>query len=108
MAKTKSRTTGLPVPAKRDPDARKYRSRSEREAEQNRLVLIASGIIGGVIVLILVGALLIEGVILPNQPVASVNGQTISTQDFQRRVTFERWETGQQLIQVINTYGQSF
>ena len=84
MAKSKSKTTGLPAPARRDPNARKYRSRSERDAYHNRLALMASGILGAVIILILVVALVIEGVIVPNQPVASVNGQTISTTAFQK------------------------
>src|SRR5438270_1941720 len=106
MAKTKGKTTGLPVPAKRDPNARKYRSRSERNAYNNRLALIASGVLGAVIILILAGALVIEGVIVPNQPVASVNGQTISTTAFQKRVVFERWQAGQVLGAMLNQYGQ--
>ncbi len=106
MAKTKSKTTGLPVPAKRDPNARKYRSRSERNAYNNRLALIASGGLGAVIILILVSALIIEGVILPNKAVASVNGQTISTTAFQKRVVYERWQAGQVLGAMLNQYGQ--
>lgn len=106
MAKSKSKTTGLPVPAKRDPNARKYRSRSERDAYNTRLALIASGVLGAVIILILVVALVIEGVILPNQPVANVNGQTISTTAFQKRVVFERWQGGQVLAVMLNQYGQ--
>jgi hypothetical protein len=108
MAKSRSRTTAIPTPAQRSADARKYRSRSQREAEANRLVLIVAGVIGGVILLILAGALLIEGVINPNTPVASVNGQNISMKDFQRRVIFERWRTGTFLASVVNQYASQF
>jgi parvulin-like peptidyl-prolyl isomerase len=102
MAKTKSRTTAIPARSIRD--GRKYRSRSEREAQGNRIVLIAAGILGLVIVLILGGALLIEYVITPNQPVAEVAGQGISTRDFQQRVSFERWRLGNFLLAQIGQY----
>src|SRR5258706_3393860 len=72
MAKTKSRTTALP--ARNVRDGRKYRSRSEREAQSNRIILMVAGILALVIVLILGGALAIEYVITPNQPVAVFGG----------------------------------
>ncbi len=102
MAKTKSRTTALP--ARNVRDGRKYRSRSEREAQSNRIILMVAGILALVIVLILGGALAIEYVITPNQPVAVVGGQGISTQDFQQRVKFERWRLGNFLLAQIGQY----
>ncbi|HLY29067.1 MAG TPA: peptidylprolyl isomerase [Aggregatilineales bacterium] len=96
MAKTKSKTTAS-APATRSPRTRKYRSRSEREAQVNRYVVITAAAIAVVIILVLGGAVLYEGVLVPLQPVASVAGQGISTRDFQRRVTLERWRTGTQL-----------
>ena len=102
MAKTKSRTTALP--ARNVRDGRKYHSRSEREAQTNRIVLIVAGILGLIIVLIIGGAFLIEFVITPNQPVAVVDGQGISTQDFQLRVKFERWRLGNFLVQQVGQY----
>lgn len=74
----------------------------------NRLVLIVTGVIAAVIILILAGAFLIEGVIQPNQAVASVNGQNISTRDFQKRVVFDRWRTGTLLASVYNQFGPQY
>ncbi len=74
----------------------------------NRLVLIVTGVIAAVIILILAGAFLIEGVIQPNQAVANVNGQNISTRDFQKRVVFDRWRTGTLLASVYNQFGPQY
>lgn len=104
MSLNKNRTTGTPKASKYSSSGRKFKPRSQREAEVNRLVLIISGVIGGVIALILGVALLVDGVITPNQPVATVNGQNISTRDFQARVRFERWRTGQQVAQIAQIY----
>ncbi len=104
----KSKTTGIPAPTKRTIDKRKYRSRAERDAYLNRLVLMAAAAIGSIVILVLVLALLIETVIVPNQAVATVTGQNISTRDFQRRVTFERWRTGNLLATVYNQYSNAY
>src|SRR5712691_9542801 len=106
MAKSRNKTTAIPAPVKRTADTRRYRSRAERNAAYNRLTLITAGIIGGIILLILAGALLLELVITPNQPVAVVGGQSISTHDFQRRVVFERWRQGSFLANMVNQFGQ--
>ncbi len=54
MSLKKRSTTGLPSTNRRDSDVRrKYRSRSQREGEINRLVLMISGVIAAVIVVIL-------------------------------------------------------
>jgi peptidyl-prolyl cis-trans isomerase D len=103
MAKSKSRTTGIPAPTKRD--TKRYRSRAERDAHYNRIALIGAGVIAGVVILILAVALLIDNVIVPNQAVASVGGQNISTREFQRRVVFERWRLGTTLVTVVNQFG---
>src|SRR5689334_19520083 len=103
MAKSKSRTTGIPAPTKRD--TRRYRSRAERDAHYNRIALLSAGVIAGVLILILGFALLIDNVIVPNQAVASVGGQNITTRDFQRRVIFERWRAGTTLASVVNSFG---
>jgi hypothetical protein len=108
MSKTRSKTTAVPASTKRAIDSRKYRSRAEREAEMNRLVLIVAGVLAGVIILILAGAFLFEGVIIPNQAVASVNGQNISTRDFQKRVVFDRWRTGSLLASIYNQFGAQY
>ncbi len=104
MAKLKTKTTGIPASTRRDPSIQKYRSRTELAARNNRLALIAFAILGVVIALILGSALLWEGVIVPNQAVANVGGQNISTQAYQHRVIFERWRTGSTLGAQMSQY----
>ncbi len=106
MSKSKQKTTALPAPAKRVADKRKYRSRAERNAAYNRLLLIVSGVVAGIIILILVGAVAYDDVIVPNQAVASAGGQNIITRDFQRRVIFERWRAGTMLASLYSQYSQ--
>jgi hypothetical protein len=106
MSKSKQKTTAIPAPAKRVADKRKYRSRAERNAAYNRLLLIVSGVIAAIIILILVGAVAYDDVIVPNQAVAVAGGQNIITRDFQRRVIFERWRAGTMLASIYNQYYQ--
>jgi len=104
----KSKTTGIPAPTTRSIDTRRYRSRAERDAYLNSLVLKISAAIASIIILILVLSLLIELVFVPNQAVATVAGVNIPAKDFERRVTFERWRTGNMLASIYNTYGAQF
>lgn len=91
---------------------REYLSRAERERMWQRRALITIGVIVGVSVLILAIALVYENLIRPREAVSTVNGQEITTADFEERVRFLRWETGQQIRQLyaltgdINTVSQ--
>jgi peptidyl-prolyl cis-trans isomerase D len=105
MAKSKSKTTGIPAPTRRTVDTRRYRSRAERDAYYNRIALITAAVVAGGLILILAVALLVDNVVVPNQAVASVGGQNIPTRDFQRRVVFERWQTGTRLAALFNQLG---
>lgn len=99
MAKRKE-TTGGPARKRRtgEQDAQRvYLSRAEREARTQRIVLIGMAVTLGIALFILVAGVAYEGVIFPNQPVAVVNGQSISTSDFQARVKFTRWQLGREL-----------
>src|SRR5262245_17903406 len=96
MAK-RSQTTGLPKARKTDPapDAnvktpRQFRSRAEREAQLQRRIILGTVIAVALIVLVVVGAFILDQVILPGQVVASVNGKNISVAEFQKRVRLER------------------
>lgn len=80
---------GKPEPKSAKP-LRQYRSRAEREAEIQRYVIIGTVIAVAVAAVILVGAVLFDQLIVPNQAVASINGQNISVRDFQKRVRMER------------------
>jgi peptidyl-prolyl cis-trans isomerase D len=95
---TKQTTT--PRPTKRE----EYRSRAERESEIQRYVILGTGIAVAVVVIILALALIVDGIIVPNQAVASVNGQNISVAQFEKRVRLERVLHIQQLTSFYNFY----
>lgn len=67
-----------------------FRSRAEREEEIQRQVIRAVGVTIAVLLVIIIGAFLIEQVIVPSQTVAVVNGEAITVGEFREAVTFER------------------
>lgn len=76
---------------------RKHLARAEREARQQRIMLLALGA-ALVLAIALVGyGFLDERVLKPQQPVATVNGVNISTGDFQKRVKYELFRLNSQL-----------
>ena len=79
---------------------RKHLARAQREARQQRLMLIGLGA-ALVLAIGLVGyGFLDERVLKQQQPVATVNGVNISTADFQKRVKFERFRISSQLAEL--------
>lgn len=92
---------------------REYLSRAERERLWQRRALITIGVLVGISLVILAIALIYENLIRPREAVSVVEGHNITTADFEERVRFLRWETGQQIrdlyaltgdINVINQY----
>jgi hypothetical protein len=85
---------------------RKQLSRAERDARQRRRINLA---VGGVLVLvaiIIVGGFLYENIssqVRLSQPVANINGELISTTDFQSRVRLVRAQLNQQAQFYANT-----
>jgi len=94
-------------PEKQKKVTKKHMARQEREARQTRLIIYGSIAIL-VIVAILVGVALVDIYILtPNKPVAVVNGEKISSDDYQARVKFERLQLVNQFISTLQ-FMQSF
>ncbi len=87
---SKRSTTGLPKPNQPKPEAEAQKAgfnrnsfvntarKHEREAEIQRLVILGTAVAVGIALLILVGAILNEQLLVPNQAVAKVNGTTIT------------------------------
>ena len=89
---------------------RKQLSRAEREARQRRRINLAVGGVLALVVLIVVGGFLYENIssqIRLSQPVANVNGELISTTDFQSRVRLVRAQLRQQADFYANQLGNS-
>lgn len=69
---------------------KKHIARVERERQQVKWVLITSGIVVGLVVLVLLAGFLNDKFIKPNRPVAVVNGEKISVTNFIEQVRFSR------------------
>ena len=86
---------------------KKHMARQEREAIQTRYIIYGT-IALLAIVIILVGVALVDAfIVTPNRAVATVNGENISTEDFQARVKFERFQLVNQFANTLQMM-QSF
>ncbi len=109
MSKQSEQTTGMPKPGGKKPGAAaqndkrqprllgEYKSRHEREAAIQRYINIGLIVVGAIAALLVAVALISEQIIRPNQAVASVNGETITVAQFERRVRLERVLNNQRL-----------
>lgn len=66
------------------------RTRHDRDEAINRFIQRSIGLVGLVIALLIAAALIYEFLIVPNQAVATVNGQNITVAAFREQVKFER------------------
>jgi hypothetical protein len=103
MAKRRQ-TTGVPKTRQRktSPDAeidasgkgkspkREYLSHAEREAQIQRLVIQITAITIALVVIVVAFAFIRDRIVTPRQTVASVNGDSITVAEFQKRVRLER------------------
>ncbi|NDJ87336.1 MAG: hypothetical protein GYB66_15765 [Chloroflexi bacterium] len=102
----KRSTTGR-ARKERDPLTRKqHLSKAERDALWQQRVLIGAGVLGGLMLIALLGALIYDLVIVPEQAVSEVNGQEIKTDDFRRRVRAQRWFLADQVREFHSQTGQ--
>src|SRR5687767_6641122 len=70
---------------------RKQASRAKREARMQRIILITAGVIAGAVLLLVGYGLANQYWIKPNKVLATVNGETITAQEFEDRVRFEHF-----------------
>jgi peptidyl-prolyl cis-trans isomerase D len=70
--------------------SKKHLARVERENLQRKYILWASGIVLTLVVGFILYGILEQTVLKPRQPVATVNGESITTQEFQARVRYAR------------------
>jgi parvulin-like peptidyl-prolyl isomerase len=84
--------------------SREYKSRAEREAEIQRWVILGTGVVVGIVLIVLLAAIVVDVVINPNRAVATVNGEKITVAEFQSRVRLERELSIQQVNNAIQFY----
>src|SRR5260221_14171814 len=104
MASKRNKTTAMPARTKLS--GRRRESHHERDLKWNRRFRIGFITFWAIIAVIVAISLYSTYIYWPNEPVASVNGQNISTREFQQRVIYERRAAGQQLLSLQNAYGQ--
>ena len=74
---------------------RKETSRRRRDQEMTRRVMFGLVAVGVLLVLLIGAGIVQELVIKPSQPVATVNGSKIGLRDYQKRVKFDWYRSGQ-------------
>lgn len=87
----------------REPN-REYKSRAEREAEIQRIVLLTVGVAVVAIIFFLLVGFVVDVLIRPNQAVATVAGTNISAAQFRERVRIERAFNIYQLNESLNDF----
>ena len=77
---------------------KKHLARLEREQRQRRIILISSVVVLLIVVVLIGYGIIEQAVIEPNQPVAMVDEEKITTADFQNRVKYQRRQLVQQYL----------
>lgn len=83
-------------------------SRQEKEAEAGRLIFLGIGAAIAVIVVLLVIAFVVDGLVRPNQTVATVNGENITSSAFVQRFRLERAVQYNVINNALNDAVQNF
>lgn len=85
---------------------RRHLARAEKDALQQRRLIMALSIVGGFILLILLGGLIFTYVVKPSQAIATVNGAKITRQAYEKRVLYERFMLDEQIDYLTLQYQQ--
>jgi hypothetical protein len=105
----KRNTTGLPRKKRKTEEAAEgdassggnivsqLQNQIDDEAGLQRLLVVGTGVVVAIIALLIGGTLLWEYLFVPQQTVATVNGDSISVAEFQERVRLERTVLNQRL-----------
>lgn len=74
--------------------------RVEQEQRYNRIIQIGTISVVAIVLVITLGGIILNTLIIPSSTIVTIDGQEISTSDFQRRVSFERFNR----VQTYNLY----
>lgn len=87
---------------------RKQIAFSKQDQKREHQLLIAAAIVGGIIVLVLAFGLVQVFILQPQAPVATVNGKSISTDDYQKSYSFQNFQLQRSLQQMMQQQAQFF
>lgn len=76
---------------------KQYISRAEKERRWQRRIMIITGVLVAFSIIVLVVGIINDQVIVPRQAITTVNGDEVSTRDYQERVKLTRWLTANQI-----------
>lgn len=100
MSKSKAtQTVQVQKKPTRKQQSRLRRDTLQKQRGQRRRILIVVGGVLGLALLVVFYGIVQQKVLVLDEPVANVNGETISTRDFQARVRLERVVAQQQMLQ---------
>lgn len=85
---------------------KKHLARAEREARLQRNILIGTGVVLAIVIGLIVLGLVLDNVINPQQPVATVDGTEITTDEFQKRVSYRRSQLVDQYTNTVVSLSQ--
>jgi parvulin-like peptidyl-prolyl isomerase len=88
-------------------ETKKQAHRRRRDEEANRKVMYGLIAVGAVLLLIILAGVIQELVLKPRQPVATVNDQLISLQDYQKQVRFKWFQELQQNQTISDAQGSA-
>ncbi len=83
---------------------KEYRTRAEREAHVQRILVISMIVVAVVVGILVVSAFVIDGLIVPNQVAATVDDAQITVGEFQREVRLTRALRNIELSNAVEQY----
>lgn len=85
--------------------SRKEVLKARKEREQKRTIYMATAVVGGILLVVLLVAIINEVFVSPNRAVAEVSGESISLREWQDRVRLERAQRILLLENQLETFG---
>lgn len=86
----------------REEPSRREQTMTRQERERSRLITIIVGVVVGLAIVTLVGALLWQSLVTPASSVAVVNGERIATRDLWKRTQYDQFQRASNLQSLLN------